>query len=133
MHMADLKPAVFVVFTSTAATHTALEKADGIAKFIGSGIALLAIQTIPYPLPMDGSTLPVEFLLDRFDTMAGGHPEMRMFICLCRDRLQALKSILSYNSPVVFGISKRIWPTREEKLARKLHRAGYAVIMADAA
>ena len=51
-----------------------------------------------------------------------------MQIYLCRDRLEALTSVLKPGSIVVLGGQKRWWPTKDELLARQLRRAGYEVL-----
>jgi hypothetical protein len=124
---------VFVLFTSTNQTLKALEKARELARPFGAGILVVAAQVVPYPLPLDRPLVPFEFVVRRFKEMAERFPEnTRVFVYLCRDLLEALKQILTPNSLVVIGIRKRVWPTREERLARKLRRAGHDVVLVEA-
>jgi hypothetical protein len=53
--------------------------------------------------------------------------ETNVQIYLCRDPFEALEGALSPGSLVVLGGRKRWWPTREKRLAKKLHRAGHEV------
>jgi hypothetical protein len=120
---------VFVVFTSTKLTFNALEKAGELANNLGAKIAVVAVQIVPFPLQLDQPPVPFEFVIRQFETMAVQKlGKIHIFAYLCRDPFQAYKRILNHNSPVVIGIRKRWWPTREEKLARKLQRAGYKII-----
>ena len=52
-------------------------------------------------------------------------------IYLCRDRWEALFSVLKPYSLVVIGGKKRWWPTPESRLANKLRNAGHEVILTE--
>jgi hypothetical protein len=71
----------------------------------------------------------VEFNENRFRVMASESlVETSVQVYLCRDRLEALTSVLKPGSIVVLGGKKRWWRTKDERLARKLRRAGYEVL-----
>jgi hypothetical protein len=53
------------------------------------------------------------------------HGEIR----LARESEAGLVSALKKNSLVIFASPKRPWSTRTERLALKLRRAGYTVVM----
>lgn len=123
---------VYVIFTSINRTLKALEKASQLAKSFQTGIEILAVQVVPYLLPLDEPPVPFEFVVRRLEAMAAQFPEQtRITAYLCRDPMEALKSVLKHNCPVVMGIPKRWWPTRDERLARKLRHAGYDVILVE--
>lgn len=123
---------VFVVFTSLDRTLNALEKASQLAKPLQAGIEVLAIQTVPYSLPLEDPSVPSQFLVRRLEEMAAHFPgQFRISAYLCRDLLDALKRILNRDCPVVMGVGNRWWPTREQRAARRLRRAGYNVILAE--
>jgi hypothetical protein len=123
---------VFVVFTSVNWTLKALERAREIARPLEANIAVIAIQVVPYPLPLDRPPVPMEFVVSRFGERAGEFSERtKVSAYLCRDPLEALKRILNPDCPAVMGIRKRWWPTRDERLARKLRRAGYDIILVE--
>ena len=127
-----LESPVFVVFTSIDRTLRALEKASQLAKALGSEIEILAVQTVPFTLPLDNPSVPFEFLIRRLKGMVAQFPmRIKISAYICRDRLEALKRVLNYPCPVVMGIRKRWWPTRDERVARKLRRAGYNVILVE--
>jgi hypothetical protein len=121
---------VFVVFTSMNRTLKALEKASQLAKPLQTGITVLVVQEVHYSLPLDEPPVPFEFVIRHFEEMAGRLPEnTQISAYVCREPMQALKRVLKHNCPVVMGVRKRWWPTREERLARKLRRTGYDVIL----
>ena len=120
---------VFVVFTSIDRTLRALEKAREMARLSGAKIAVIALQIVPYPLPIFEPPVGFEFVVRRFAEKAGRSQEkIQVSAYLCRDPFEALKVILNPDYPVVMGIKKKWWPTRDERLARRLRRAGYDVI-----
>ena len=57
---------------------------------------------------------------------------IRFSAYMCRDPLAALNRILIPNSLVVMAVpGKSLWPNRDERLARKLRRAGYDLILVE--
>ncbi len=127
---ADHSLSISVVFTSVESTLTALKEAGTLASSLGARIALLVPQIVPHPLPLESPPVLVEFNEKRFRVIAGQSPvETSVRIYLCRDRCQALTSVLGPGSIVVLaGRKRRWWPTRDETLAKTLRRAGFEVI-----
>ncbi len=120
---------VRLVFTSFNRTLKALEKAIPLAIPFNREIEILVMQTVPFVLPLDDPSVPLEFLVRRLEEMASGIPQkIRISAYLCRDRLEGLKRVLNRNCPVVIGVRKRWWPTSDERVALKLRRSGYDVI-----
>ena len=109
-----------------------MEKAREIARPLGANVVVVAVQVVPYPLPLDRPPVPMEFVVRRFQERASEFSGRTLVSAyLCRDPLVALKQILNPNCPVVMGIRKKWWPTRDERLARKLRRAGYEIILVE--
>jgi hypothetical protein len=52
---------------------------------------------------------------------------IRVKLVFARDRADAYLGLLRRQSMVVIGTKDRWWPTREERLARKLTVAGHSV------
>jgi hypothetical protein len=120
---------IAVVFTSVDSTLAALKEAGNLANSLGARITLVVPQTVPYPLPLESPPVPVEFNENRFRVMASKSPvETSVHIYLCRDRFDALTSVLKAGSIVVLGGRKRWWPTKDETLAWQLRRAGFEVL-----
>ena len=126
---ADQQLNIAVVFTSVDSTLAALKEAGNLANSLGARITLVVPQVVPFPLPLETPPVLVEFNENRFRVMASESPvETGVQIYLCRDRFETLVSVLKHGSIVVLGGQHRWWPTKEERLARKLRRAGYEVV-----
>jgi hypothetical protein len=122
------EPFVFVIFTSINGTLKALQKALEIAQPVEAAVAVVALQVVPFPLPLDEPPVPMEFVVKRFQEMAGTiSGDTIVSAYLCRNPMEAFKRVLKHNCPVVIGGKKRWLPGRDERLARKLRRAGYDV------
>ena len=126
----DQKLNISVVFTSVEATLAALREAGNLAGSLGARIMLVAPQVVPDPLPLETPPVLVEFNENRFRAIASESPvETSVQIYLCRDRFETLTAVLKPRSIVVLGGRKRSWwPTKDERLARRLRRAGYEVL-----
>jgi hypothetical protein len=126
----DSELSIFVVFTSINWTLKALEKAREIAGPLGARIVVVAVQVVPFPLPLDEPPVPMEFVIRRFEDRANELPEgAQVSAYLCRNPMEALNRVLIPHCPVVMGVNKGWWPNRDERLAMKLRRAGYNVTL----
>jgi hypothetical protein len=125
-------PTAFVIYTAAKWTMKALEKADQMMQPVGGHIEIIALQVVPYPLPLDRPPVRFEFMIRHLEELVAWIPDQtNINAFLCREPVEALKQILSFNSPVVIGAKKRWWPTREKRLAGKLRRAGYQAILVE--
>ena len=123
---------IVVIFTSSSATIAALMRAGSLAESLNADITLIVPQVVPFPLPLTSPPVLLDFQESRFREIAEVIPvEIRVHLYLCRDKLETLKEVLQPRSLVVVGGRKRVWPTREERLARKLRRAGHDVIFTE--
>jgi hypothetical protein len=121
---------ISVLFTSVEATLAALKRAGELAHSLGVRLTLLVPQIVPFPLPLESPPVLLDWNEHRFSVIAQKSPvETTVRIYLCRDRMETLESVLSPHSIVVVGARKRWWPTAEERMARKLRRAGHEVIL----
>lgn len=110
-----------MIFTSVGATTAALKKAGRLAENLGATITLVVPQVVPYPLPLTSPPVLLDFQERRFRQIAAdSRVEIRVQLYLCRDELETLKTVLRPHSLVVLGGRRRWWPTREQKLARRL-------------
>jgi hypothetical protein len=123
---------VAVVFTSSGATISALDRAGSLAESLGGHITLVVPQIVPYPLPLTSPPVLLDFQEKRFREIAAkSRAQIDVQLYLCRDALVALKAVLKPHSLVVIGARKRWWPTRETSLARRLRRMGHEVVLAE--
>jgi hypothetical protein len=123
---------ITVVFTSVPSTLVALREAASLAHSLGARITLVVPQVVPYPAPLDTPPVLLDFNETRFRVMAGMCPvAMNVNIHLCRDRFEELNSVLEPGSIIVLGGIHKWWLTSDERLARRLRRAGFEVIFSE--
>jgi hypothetical protein len=123
---------VSVVFTSAAETVAALKRAAALASRLDARITLLVMQIVPYPLALERPPVPSDFNEKRLEAIAkASSVDATVRVYLCRDRMETLSAVLKPGSLVVVGGRRRWWPTAEQKLARRLRRAGHDVILAE--
>jgi len=128
----DRKLSVSVVFTSVEGTLGALKKAGNLANRLHASILLVVPQVVSYALPLESPPVLVEFNENRFRVAASESPvETSVTIYLCRDRFETLAAVLQPGTIIVLGGRKRWWPSEDQRLARKLRRAGYEVLFTE--
>jgi len=128
----EAKLDIAVIFTSVDSTLAALRKAGMLASSLGARITLIVPQVVPYPAPLENSSVQLDWNETHFRVIAGESPvETTVRIYLCRDRTDALKSVLRPGSIVVLGTQKRRWPTSESRLARDLRKMAHQVILVE--
>ena len=123
---------IVVIFTSMGATIAALKRAGYLAESLSAHITLVVPQIVPYPLPLTSPPVLLDFQERRFREIANESPvAIRVKLYLCRNRREALEAVLKARSLIIVGGRKRFWPTREERLAKRLGRMGHEVIFAE--
>jgi hypothetical protein len=123
------QPTAFVIYTTAKRTLRALEKANEIVKPGGGRIEVVALQVVPRQLLLDQPPVHFEIVMRHFKEMAERLPiDLCIHTYLCREPWGALRKILPPDAPIVIGVRKRWWPTREKRLAGRLRRAGFQVI-----
>lgn len=125
---------IVVVFTGISGTQAALNAAGAMARGLNTRVRLVVPQAIPYVYPLNQAPIATgfteRFLADLVGKAANGSTETAIEIYLCRDRLRTMREVLKPNSLIVIGGRKRIWPTKESRLAKKLRSNGHEVIFA---
>jgi hypothetical protein len=123
---------VNVLATTEKATIAALRAAATLAANLGAQITLIAIEVVPWQLPLQKPQVPVAFLERKLYGLvceAGVvGEEVGIRLCLCRDQHAALRGILRPHSLVVIGGRNRWWLRRERKLKKLLTSLGHRVI-----
>ena len=123
---------VVVIFTDVPSTLAAMKTAAQLAAGLGGRIRLLAMQYVPYPLPLDEPSVNVPFLRERIYRLLescaaetwSSQVDTVADVCLCRDACDTLPSLLAPQSVVVIGKRSRWWPKPEDRLARELRKKG---------
>ncbi len=122
---------ISVIFTSVESTLNALKRAGALAASLGAQITLLVPQVVPYSLPLESPPVLLDWNEKRFHVIAQQSPvDTTVRIYLCRDRVETVASVLRAGSLVVIGSRKQWWPIADNRLARRLRKAGHEVIVA---
>ena len=125
---------ISVVFTSAEAASAALRKAALLAGNLSARITLIVPQVVPFPLPLSSPPVLLDFREERLREIATSCVlETLVRIYLCRDRWDILKAVLTPNSLIVLGRRSGWWRfNNEQRLARRLRKAGHEVVVAEA-
>ena len=127
---------VVVLVTDVPSTLAALRTATQLASGLRGRIRLLAVQHVPYPLPLDEPSVNVPFLRERIYAILEGcaadtsdsRVETVADVFLSRDACQTLSALLAPQSVVVIGKRSRWWPKPEDRLAPQLRKLGHNVV-----
>lgn len=124
----DARFSVTVVFTSFAATCEALRLAGTLARGLAY-IRLVALEAVPFPLPLSQPVRSPAFLhelLERAAVAADVPASIEVYVA--RDTKAAIRRAIERSSVVVLGGAERWWLSRTRRLARWLKRRGYRVV-----
>jgi hypothetical protein len=117
-----------VPYTNPALAARALAAATELARGFEAAVTLMAVHVLPYPSPLECQEGIRKRLEAELTAVARTSPvSIRVKLVFARDRADAYLGLLRRQSMVVIGTKDRWWPTREERLARKLTVAGHSV------
>lgn len=120
---------VTVLHSNANSTVRAIQQVAGLTKGLGASIRLLVLQVVPYPLPLETPDVPVDFTSEKVAQMlAPLNVEVRLEICVGRDKSAMLASAFQPGSVVAVGAGRRWWPNAEKKTGKLLRRLGHQVI-----
>ena len=119
---------IVVPYTGHQITARVMQAAAAMAHGLNATLKLLAIYVAPYPADLRCPAAIVEHMVARLTELAGqaGAPSSVQLV-VARDRDTGYRHALRPHSAILMGSAKRLWRTREEKLARKLTREGHLV------
>ena len=120
---------IVIPYTTPDLTRAAMRHA-AICVDLDVRVALVDIQVIPFPCPFDQPPINKEFSERRLNELLkeSGLPG-RVSVLHTRDWFDAFEKVLEPGSLVILATKKRWWPTREQKLARNLVKAGHQVMV----
>jgi hypothetical protein len=97
---------------------------------LNARVLLIAVHTLPYPVPFVCPTMVHAHLVEQLLELAG-HSTLAVQpqVILARDRLEGFRYALKPGSTVLLAAHKHIWQTQEEKLARALAADGHKVAL----
>jgi len=121
---------VLVPYTTTDLTRAAFSAVVAFTRNLGAHVSLLAVQVVPFPLPLDRPAISMSFFEQELDAVARSiEVPVDAHVIIARDRELALDRGIAPGSLVVLATRKRWWPTAQTKLARLLARTGHSVAL----
>lgn len=120
-----------VPVTTPDLTRAALAAANRMGAGLNANLRLIKVQVVPFPMDINQSPVYLDFLrsqLQRYESELPVTAEIR----LARELEPGLIGTLTPSSIVVLATGKRLWRTRNERLAAQLRREGYKVVMVEA-
>ena len=121
---------VVVPYTEPSTTAAALERVAALTAGLNARVLLIAVHTLPYPLPFVCPTLVHAHLVEQLTELAGrSRLPVQPQVVLSRDREEGFRFALKPASTVLVATRRHFWRTEEEKLARSLARYGHKVAL----
>jgi len=121
---------IVVPYTSPEITSRVVEKAAALALGLNAVLKLVAVYIAPYPADLSCPVSMHEHLTARLTKIAERTClPSTIHLVVARDQDTGFRSALRPGSAVLLGGPRRFWPTREEKLARRLAGAGHHVLL----
>jgi hypothetical protein len=119
-----------VPYTGPETTAVALERAAVLTAGLDARVLLVAVHTLPYPVPFVCPCLVHAHLVEQLMDLASHcllavQPQ----VVLARDRTEGFRFALKPGSTVLLATRRHMWRTQEEKLARALASDGHIVAL----
>lgn len=125
------KLTIAVLFTSTEGTAAALRQAEALARDLNLSITLLVVHVVPFPAQLSEPLVSRPFLEEQARSLvAGCQADVIIKICICREKLDAIRASLPPRSLLIIGAHEHWWPTGTKALSRALSRDGHHVLSA---
>jgi hypothetical protein len=124
-----------VPYTGPETTAAALERAAVLTAGLDARVLLVAVHTLPYPVPFVCPSLVHAHLVEQLLDLASHCAlPVQPQVILARDRMEGFRYALKAGSTVLVATHRHawnthLWHTQEEKLARALAEAGHKVAL----
>ena len=124
-----------VPYTGPETTGAALERAPALTAGLNARVLLVAVHTLPYPVPFVCPSLVHAHLVEQLLELASHCAlSVQPQVILARDRMEGFRYALKPGSTVLLATHRHfwlapVWHTQEEKLARSLAEAGHKVAL----
>jgi hypothetical protein len=121
---------VVVPYTEPTVTAAVLKRVPILTEGLNARVSLVAVHTLPYPLPFVCPSVVHAHLVEQLVELASqcALPVVPQVV-LARDREEGFRYALKPNSTILVGTRKQLWRTSEERLARSLARDGHKVAL----
>ena len=126
---------IVVPYTGPETTAAALERAAALTAGLNARVSLVAVHTLPYPVPFVCPSLVHAYLVEQLLELAGRCAlTVQPQVVLARDRMEGFRYVLKPGSTVLVATRRHalrthVFRTREEKLARALAHDGHKVAL----
>src|ERR1700679_3016440 len=116
---------VVVPFTEWAVTEAVMSRAAAFTANLNASLLLIAVHTVPYPMPFGCPALVHAHLVDQLIDLESRCPlPVNSQVVLARSCEEGFRHALKPESTVLLGTRRRLWKTSEERLAAALARDG---------
>jgi hypothetical protein len=121
---------IVVPFTEWAVTEAVMKRAAAFTAKLNATVTLLAVHTVPYPMPFGCPAAVHAYLVEQLIDLASRCPlPVNPQVVLARSREEGFQHALKPESTVLLGTRKRLWKTGEERLAASLAQQGHRVAL----
>jgi len=121
---------IVVPYTGPETTAAALARVEALTAGLETRVHLIAVHTLPYPVPFVCPSLVHAHLVEQLLELASGCGlTIQPQVVLARDRIEGFQYALKPCSTVLVASRRHMWRTEEEKLARRLAEAGHKVAL----
>ncbi len=119
---------IVVPYTSPEIAARVVERAAALTAGLNVILKFVAVYVAPYPAELRCPAAMERHLTACLNDLAGrtSLPSC-VHLVVSRDRVEGFRRVLRPASIVLLGSRRRLWRTREEKLARELTREGHHV------
>jgi len=121
---------IVIPFTEWAVAEAVMKRAAAYAEKLDVSLMLVAVHTVPYPMPFGCPALVHAHLVEQLVDLASRSPlPVNPQVVLARSFEEGFRHALKPESTVLVGTRKRVWKTSEERLAAALAHAGHHVML----
>jgi len=121
---------VVVPYTEPVITAAVLSRVQALTAGLNARVSLVAVHTLPYPLPFVCPSMVHAHLVEQLVELASRCPvPVAPQVVLARDREEGFRYALKPASTVLVGTRRQLFRSQEEKLARFLARDGHKVAL----
>jgi hypothetical protein len=124
---------IYVVFTTFQHTLEAVRVASALAESVAAPLTVVHFRAVPYPLSVDAPAGVSPAETDEFvDRVRAEGIDVKIRVYLCRNEWRTMPMAFREHSLIVIGGRGSWWPTRAERLRRRLERDGHFVVFVNA-
>jgi hypothetical protein len=121
---------IVIPYTEWSLGLAALDHAAVLAARLSATVRLIAVHTVPYPMPFGCPALAHAQLVEQLVDLASRSPlKVHAEVVLARGRNEGFLTSLPAESSVLLAGRRRLWETPEDRLAAMLSGEGHKVAL----